>query len=166
MAKQQIISKTIGKGEGVGKRSAAYCLFGRETLDLGREYPEGPLDAPAYTHLRGPNQWPEQLPHFKPAILQLLESMQHVGLRVLRAMAQSLGINEAEFMDMFGEDLGMRMKLVYYPGMENKTNVPLDHGIGVGPHKVRVGAVGKTFVGTHHESGVTGLWVLSFTFTR
>jgi hypothetical protein len=53
-------------------------------------------------------------------------------------MAQSLGINEAEFMDMFGEDLGMRMKLVYYPGMEDKTNVPLDHGIGVGPHKVRV----------------------------
>ncbi|KAI8341804.1 hypothetical protein BC941DRAFT_390313 [Chlamydoabsidia padenii] len=112
-----------------------YKQDNRETFDIGREYPEGPLDAPAYTHLRGPNQWPDQLPSFKPTILQLLEAMHQVGLRVLRAMAQSLGIDEVQFMDLFGEDLGMRMKLVYYPGMENKTIIPLDHGIGVGPHK-------------------------------
>ncbi|KAI8099641.1 Shy11-oxygenase [Halteromyces radiatus] len=112
-----------------------YKQDNRETFDIGREYPEGPLDAPAYTHLRGPNQWPTQIPSFKPIILQLLEAMHKVGLRVLRAMAQSLDINEKEFMDMFGDDLGMRMKLVYYPGMDNEKDVPLDHGIGVGPHK-------------------------------
>ncbi|CAO3599863.1 unnamed protein product [Absidia cylindrospora] len=107
----------------------------RETLDLGREYPKVPVDAPAYTNLRGPNQWPKQLPSFKPTILQLLESMHNVGLRVLRAMAQSLGIKEDEFMALFGDDLGMRMKLTYYPGMENAKDVPLQHGIGVGAHK-------------------------------
>ncbi|ORX57979.1 Clavaminate synthase-like protein [Hesseltinella vesiculosa] len=112
-----------------------YKQDNRETFDISKEYPTPPPGAPGYQYMRGPNQWPAELPGFKPVIMRLLVAMQQVGLRLLRAMAQSLKIDEDDFMAMFGDDLGMRMKLTYYPGQTNVKDKPLEHGLGVGPHK-------------------------------
>jgi isopenicillin N synthase-like dioxygenase len=111
-----------------------YKQDNREQLDLGREYPELPVKGnPVYAHLRGPNQWPEQVPHFKETVLKLIDAMSGVGLVLLRAMVQTL--NSEHLLDIFGDDYGVRMKLLRYPALNNPINTPLDHGLGVGPHK-------------------------------
>lgn len=112
----------------------------REQIDLGRELPAEPIEGrPAYVHMHGPNQWPEALPEFKTIILELMYRMSQVGLTLLRAMAQSLKmIDEKAFMEMFGDDYGVRMKVARYPPMSSSLNDPaLSHGLGVGPHKVK-----------------------------
>jgi isopenicillin N synthase-like dioxygenase len=105
-------------------------------VDLGREYPVLPIDGqPVYAHLRGPNQWPTQVIGFKENITELMEAMAHVGLTILQAMAQVLAFDQQEFMALFGKDYGVRCKLLRYPALNDPVDKPLDHGLGVGPHK-------------------------------
>ncbi|KAG1115023.1 hypothetical protein G6F42_014045 [Rhizopus arrhizus] len=113
-----------------------YKQDNREQLDLGREYPVLPIQGhPVYAHLRGPNQWPEQIPGFKENVTELMESMTQVGLTIIRAMAQVLQLDQDEFMALFGEDYGVRCKLLRYPALNDPVDTPLEHGLGVGPHK-------------------------------
>ena len=110
-------------------------------MDIGREFPAEPLTdgRPLYSSMRGPNLWPENLPEFKKNILELMQAMTDVGITILRAMAKSLRVvDEAAFMEMFNDDYCARMKLTRYPGMKNVADKPLDHGLGVGPHKVNM----------------------------
>ncbi|KAI7850158.1 hypothetical protein BDC45DRAFT_609081 [Circinella umbellata] len=110
----------------------------REQVDIGREFPAEPITdgRPLYSSMRGPNLWPENLPEFKNHILELMQAMTDVGITILRAMAKSLRVvDEAAFMEMFNDDYCARMKLTRYPGMKNAVDKPLDHGLGVGPHK-------------------------------
>lgn len=113
-----------------------YKQDNREQLDLGREYPALPIEnTPVYRHLRGPNQWPDQVPGFQETITELMESMTQVGLTIIKAMASVLEFDQDEFMSLFGQDYGVRCKLVRYPALNNPIDKPLDHGLGVGPHK-------------------------------
>lgn len=113
-----------------------YKQDNREQLDLGREYPVLPIEnQPVYAHLRGPNQWPRQVPGFKETITELMESMAQVGLTIIKAMAQVLEFDQEEFMSLFGKDYGVRCKLLRYPALNDPVAKPLDHGLGVGPHK-------------------------------
>ncbi|KAI9244296.1 2OG-Fe(II) oxygenase [Phascolomyces articulosus] len=115
-----------------------YKQDNREQVDIGREFPAEPINdgRPLYRSMRGPNLWPEDLPEFKKTILELMQAMTDVGITILRAMARSLKVvDEKEFMAMFNDDYSARMKLTRYPGMKNTADKPLDHGLGVGPHK-------------------------------
>ncbi|GAA5799287.1 hypothetical protein HPULCUR_004697 [Helicostylum pulchrum] len=113
-----------------------YKQDNREQIDLGRDQPTVPIENnPTYAHLRGPNQWPRQIPGFKETITELMDSMAEIGLTILNAMARVLEFNQEEFMSLFGKDYGVRCKLVRYPALNNPIDKPLDHGLGVGPHK-------------------------------
>ncbi|KAI8647552.1 hypothetical protein BD408DRAFT_408121 [Parasitella parasitica] len=113
-----------------------YQQDNREQLDLGREYPALPIEGyKVYAHLRGPNQWPDQIPEFQEKVTELMEAMTKVGLVLIRAMAQVLRFDQAEFMSLFGKDYGVRCKLLRYPALNDPVDRPLDHGLGVGPHK-------------------------------
>lgn len=85
--------------------------------------------------MRGPNQWPSKIPNFKETISELMDSMADVGLTILNAMARVLEFDQDEFMSLFGKDYGVRCKLIRYPALNNPIDTPLDHGLGVGPHK-------------------------------
>src|SRR5690606_21706618 len=65
----------------------------REQLDVGPEETalEVAPDDPPWRRLRGPNQWPAQLPEMRPIVLEWMHSMDRVGLAVLRALALGLG---------------------------------------------------------------------------
>ncbi|KAI9491140.1 hypothetical protein BDB00DRAFT_930711 [Zychaea mexicana] len=109
-----------------------------EQVDIGREFPAEPIDdgGPLYASLRGPNLWPKSIPDFKTTILDLMQAMTDVGIIILSAMAKNLKVvDEKAFMEMFNSDYSARMKLTRYPGMKNTTDRPLEHGLGVGPHK-------------------------------
>ncbi|GAA5807871.1 hypothetical protein MFLAVUS_001250 [Mucor flavus] len=113
-----------------------YKQDNREQIDLGRDQPTVPIENnPTYAHLRGPNQWPSQIPGFKETITELMDAMAEIGLIILNAMARVLEFNQEEFMSLFGKDYGVRCKLVRYPALNNPVDKPLDHGLGVGPHK-------------------------------
>ncbi|KAI8142370.1 hypothetical protein BJV82DRAFT_614675 [Fennellomyces sp. T-0311] len=114
-----------------------YKQDNREQVDIGRELPADPIEgSPTYSSMRGPNLWPDNMPEFKSSVLDLMNAMTDVGIKILSAMAKSLKmIDEDAFMAMFGNDYTVRMKLTRYPGMKNTVEKPLEHGLGVGPHK-------------------------------
>lgn len=65
----------------------------REQLDLGADEPAETIAAtdPAWKRLRGPNQWPAELPGLRHAIGAWTNAMEDLALRVLRALAGALG---------------------------------------------------------------------------
>lgn len=103
---------------------------------MGREYPVLPIENnPVYAHLRGPNQWPKQVPDFKENVTDLMEAMTQVGLTIIKAMARVLSIDNEDFLSLFSQDYGVRCKLLRYPALNNPVDTPSEHGLGVGPHK-------------------------------
>lgn len=144
-----------------------YKQDNREQLDLGREYPILPIEGqPVYAHLRGPNQWPEQIPGFKENITELMESMTNVGLTIIKAMAQVLQFNQEEFMALFGENYGVRCKLLRYPALNDPVDTPLDHGLGVGPHKDTgfLALLLQDDIGGLQVQTQSGRWVVSYIY--
>jgi isopenicillin N synthase-like dioxygenase len=65
----------------------------REQLDIGAERQALPPSrgAPAWTRLRGPNQWPAALPGLRPVVLRWQTAAMQVLIRLLRAFALALG---------------------------------------------------------------------------
>jgi isopenicillin N synthase-like dioxygenase len=104
----------------------------RDQLDIGPEEPAAtvrPGDAP-WRRLRGPNQWPAQLPGLRPAVLQWMAAMDGVGLAVLRALAMGLG-QPATYFDSFFTPRGdPHLKVIRYPAQPAHA----DTGQGVGMH--------------------------------
>ncbi|PZO80602.1 MAG: 2-oxobutyrate oxidase [Mesorhizobium amorphae] len=102
----------------------------REQLDIGVENPPLPSrpDAPAWTRLQGPNQWPETLPDLKPALLQWQASVTATAIRLLEAFAEALEQPADAFEAIYRDTPNHRMKIVRYPGREGA-------GQGVGAHK-------------------------------
>ncbi|WP_146136355.1 2-oxoglutarate and iron-dependent oxygenase domain-containing protein, partial [Yersinia pseudotuberculosis] len=68
----------------------------REQFDIGAERTPLPqiAGAPSWTRLQGPNQWPTALPELKPVLLQWQEEMTRMSLRLLRAFALALDLDE------------------------------------------------------------------------
>jgi isopenicillin N synthase-like dioxygenase len=95
----------------------------REPLDLGP-------DDPAYLRLVGPNQWPQGLPGFKPAVLAWLAEGDRVSRVVLRAVAAALGQPEDYFDGWFDDEAVVHLKVLRYRGLDDG-----EPGHGVGAHK-------------------------------
>ncbi|QVM10206.1 hypothetical protein D8B26_004867 [Coccidioides posadasii str. Silveira] len=74
-------------------------------------------DAPLYERLRGPNQWPPQLPPLRPAVTSYIQELTALGERFLRLVAEALSLPQETFFHFLSDQ--HRLKLVHYPGASN-----------------------------------------------
>jgi isopenicillin N synthase-like dioxygenase len=104
----------------------------RDQIDILTERPALELTDgdPKYLGLVGPNQWPASLPSFKTAALTWLESAKHVGIEILRALAESFDLEPSYFDQWFDEEAHDHLKVIRYPGQQDRIG-----NQGVGPHK-------------------------------
>jgi isopenicillin N synthase-like dioxygenase len=101
----------------------------REQIDIGAEQPALAhcADAPAWTRLQGPNQWPAALPELRPAVTRWQAAATRVLSRLLRAFALSLGQSEDALEPLYRESPHVLVKLIRYPGRESTGS---DQGVG------------------------------------
>lgn len=92
----------------------------REQIDIGAEKPAlaRTSDAPAWTRLQGPNQWPAALPELRPAVMGWQAAAARVLIRLLRAFALSLGQDDHVFEPLYRNDPHVLVKLIRYPGRD------------------------------------------------
>jgi isopenicillin N synthase-like dioxygenase len=108
---------------GKGKEHAK----GRNTGDLkefyhvGQELPAGELAKEGYP----PNIWPEEVPEFKSAALDVYEALEKTGTQMLRAIAIYLGLPETYFDDKIKNGNSILRPIHYFP-IENPQAVPAD----------------------------------------
>lgn len=121
----------------------------REQLDIGAEQPVGTAteDRP-WQVLRGPNQWPAQVPGLRPAALAWMDDAAAAGRRLIDAWARCLGAPADHFAAAF-DDPDPLLKIVRYPAPGDGTASQ-----GVGSHK-DVGALTLLYP----EAGSTGFEV-------
>ncbi|OJD12795.1 hypothetical protein AJ78_06672 [Emergomyces pasteurianus Ep9510] len=86
-------------------------------------------EKPLYERLRGPNQWPSQLPTLKPIVQSYTSELTSLGERFLHLVAEALSLPPSTFIPFLSDQ--HRLKLVHYPG----TSATSDGTQGVGPHK-------------------------------
>lgn len=124
----------------------------REQIDIGPGRDARVLgpDDPAYLRLEGPNQWPSALPELRPLIEEWNDRLTAIGMRLLAAWAESLGVEARDLTSLFDVDPWAQIKIARYPG------VPADAPSrqGVGSHK-DAGALTLLWI----EPGVGGLQV-------
>jgi isopenicillin N synthase-like dioxygenase len=103
----------------------------REQLDIGAEKLRSePRDSdPLFLRLRGPNQWPAELPELKPALLSWSSALDRVAVALLRGLAQILGQPAECFDRWFLPEPDSHLKVIRYPGQ------PAPGAQGVGWHK-------------------------------
>ncbi len=111
---------------GAGQRG--YTPFGVETAKgaalhdlkefwhVGRDLPEGH----PYRAVMPDNLWPDVVEGFEPAARELYRALDALGLRLLRAIARSLGLADAYFEDKvrFGNSV---LRLLHYPPVSDES---------------------------------------------
>jgi isopenicillin N synthase-like dioxygenase len=104
----------------------------REQIDIGAERAAVPRNggSPAWSRLRGPNQWPAALPQLRAVVDRWQIASMQVLVRVLRAFALALGQPAEAFESLYGDDPHYLIKLIRYPGRDIAAA-----GQGVGAHK-------------------------------
>ena len=107
----------------------------RDQLDFGpeQEAPPPGHGGPAWCRLRGPNQWPASIPELSTIALSWLDDMLELGVKVLRALALSLGQPMDHFDSAFIPNHDLHAKIIRYPA----GNRDSDQGVGL-----------------HHDSGL------------
>lgn len=104
----------------------------RDQLDLGPEE-DAPVMQPGdpqWLNLRGPNQWPQTLPHMKEATLTWSAEMEQVSIAAIRALALGLGQPMEFFDNGFIPESDYHVKIIRYPAQDHAS----DTGQGVGLH--------------------------------
>ncbi|MGO3741364.1 isopenicillin N synthase family dioxygenase [Kerstersia sp.] len=105
----------------------------REQFDIGAERAVreiGP-QTPPWARLQGPNLWPDaSLPQLRPVLQAWQAEMTRTTLRLLRAFALALGLEENAFDALYGREPNEHAKIIRYPGREQTGSDQ-----GVGPHK-------------------------------
>ena len=119
------VKRTYALGQG-GARG--YTPFGIETakghkaFDLkefwhvGRELPLGHQ----FAGIMAANVWPDEVPGFRDTFLELYDSFDAAGLKVLSAIARYLGIDEDYFRDTV-RDGNSVLRLLHYPPQKEAT---------------------------------------------
>ncbi|MBA3526748.1 MAG: isopenicillin N synthase family oxygenase [Sphingomonas sp.] len=95
------------------KGAAAHDL--KEFWHVGRELAPG---HPFRDHMPD-NVWPDEVPSFKDTFRQLYETFDRTGLKILRAIARYLGVDENYFVDTVREGNSV-MRLLHYPPIEGE----------------------------------------------
>ena len=109
----------------------------RDQIDIGPEEPALELnsDDPPWLRLRGPNQWPPNLPSMPEVVTTWMQHLQPIGMALMQALAQGLGQTADYFDDRMSPDPYTRVKIIRYPAQ------PYQGGSGQG-------------LGLHHDSGI------------
>src|SRR5437868_14285996 len=87
----------------------------KEFWHVGRELPAG---HPFRNHM-GENIWPAEIASFKDTFLELYETFDRTGLKILKAIARFLKIDEDYFIDTV-RDGNSVMRLLHYPPIEGE----------------------------------------------
>lgn len=103
----------------------------REQIDIGPEKQQARLDsdAPAWSRLQGPNQWPDALPDFKSVVLAYQAAATDLAIKVLRVFAAALDQPESIFEPIYKPEPHQLLKIIRYPGRSGGDRQ------GVGAHK-------------------------------
>jgi len=115
---------------GKTKMAGAAAPDHKEYFQIGLELPRDDPAVLAGQPLRGPNQWPQDMPQFEQALSVYFQAIGQCGQVFLRAVARSLGAPEYFFADKYDKPL-QRTQCVYYP--PHPTDSPLEV-FGVAPH--------------------------------
>lgn len=109
----------------------------RDQIDVGPEEPALNLDKddPPWLRLRGPNQWPDTLPHMSDTVMTWMDHMHPVGMALMQAIASGIGQEPSFFDDRMTPDPYVRVKIIRYPAQ------PENGGSGQG-------------LGLHNDSGI------------
>jgi isopenicillin N synthase-like dioxygenase len=102
----------------------------KEFFSIGLDLPEDDPDVLAGEKLRGPNNWPPNMPAFRAALEAYYAAMLACGADLMRAVAVSLDLDVDFFVTRYRKPL-QRTQIVYYPPQ------PVELGgdqFGVAPH--------------------------------
>ena len=116
----------------VGKELTHGDIDWREQIDIGvdRDTVEPGDRVAEYWRLEGPNLWPAALPEMQEIVGRWNDALNTAALRILRALALSLGAPETVFDEAFAERPSAFIKIVRYPGESNP-----EPKQGVGAHR-------------------------------
>ena len=104
----------------------------RDQIDIGVEEAALQLteDDPPWMRLRGPNQWPKELPELREKVNTWSEKMNAMALELFRALAIGLGQDYHFFDGTMTPNPYMRIKISRYPGQADSA----DRRQGLGLH--------------------------------
>jgi isopenicillin N synthase-like dioxygenase len=102
----------------------------KEFFSIGLDLPEDDPDMLAGEKLRGPNNWPPEMPAFRAALEAYYVAMLACGADLMRAVAVSLDLDAAFFVPRYRKPL-QRTQIVYYPPQPAALG---EDQFGVAPH--------------------------------
>lgn len=88
----------------------------KEFWHVGRELPDGHR----FREVMADNVWPEEVPGFRETFLELYDTFDRTGLKVLSAIARYLGLDENYFVGTV-RDGNSVMRLLHYPPQPEPT---------------------------------------------
>ena len=88
----------------------------KEFWHVGRELAAGH----PFSDVMAPNVWPDEVPGFKETFLELYDTFDRTGLKILSAVARYLGVDEDYFADTV-RDGNSVMRLLHYPPQSEPT---------------------------------------------
>ncbi len=100
---------------GIETAKGAQAFDLKEFWHVGRELAPG---HPFRDHM-GDNVWPEEVPGFKDTFLELFETFDRTGLKILKAIARFLKIDEDYFIDTV-RDGNSVLRLLHYPPIQGE----------------------------------------------
>jgi len=101
---------------GVETAKGAQAFDLKEFWHVGRELPAGHK----FRDVMADNIWPEEVPGFKETYLALYDAFDEAGVKVLRAIARFLNVDEEYFTDTV-RDGNSVMRLLHYPAQGEPT---------------------------------------------
>ena len=101
---------------GVETAKGAQAFDLKEFWHVGRELPAGHK----FRDVMADNIWPEEVPGFRETYLALYDAFDEAGVKVLRAIARFLNVDEEYFTDTV-RDGNSVMRLLHYPAQAEPT---------------------------------------------
>jgi isopenicillin N synthase-like dioxygenase len=101
---------------GIETAKGAQAFDLKEFWHVGRELPAGHK----FREVMADNVWPEEIPGFKETFLELYDAFDAAGVKVLRAIARFLKVDEEYFTDTV-RDGNSVMRLLHYPAQTEAT---------------------------------------------
>jgi isopenicillin N synthase-like dioxygenase len=101
---------------GVETAKGAHASDLKEFWHVGRELAAGH----AYRDVMGDNVWPVEVPGFKETFLELYDTFDRTGLKILAAIARFLGVDEDYFADTV-RDGNSVLRMLHYPPIDKPT---------------------------------------------